>query len=171
MMAYLSFEMILYSCAIGLLAIGAFGLVASRNLFRMVLALVIAEAGVNLLLVLAGYRPDGVAPILGVPQPSPETGLDTATMVDPIPQVLVLTAIVIGVGVQALAVSVLLKLYQAYGTLDVRALREQFELDVAKAAGVAPSGSLEAPAGKRPLPPPIPARGIEGATTLQETAP
>jgi hypothetical protein len=35
-------------------------------------------------------------------------------------------------------------------------LRERFELDLSRAAGIAPPGSQEAPAGERPLPPPIP---------------
>ena len=148
-MIALNFETILATCAIGLLVIGALGLVLSTNLFRMVLALVVAEAGANLLLVLAGYRGGAVAPILGVHDAA-------MPMVDPIPQVLVLTAIVIGVGVQALAVSVLLKIHQSYGTLDIRVLREHFELDVAWAAGMAPAGSREEPAGGRPLPTPIP---------------
>ena len=50
--------------AIGLIAIGIAGIVLSNHLFRMVLALAIAEAGANLLLILAGYRWDAVAPIL-----------------------------------------------------------------------------------------------------------
>ncbi|MEW8683055.1 MAG: NADH-quinone oxidoreductase subunit K, partial [Candidatus Thiodiazotropha endolucinida] len=57
-------ELILYTTAIGLIAIGLAGVVMSSHLFRMVLALVIAEAGANLMLVLAGYRWDAVAPIL-----------------------------------------------------------------------------------------------------------
>ena len=144
-----TFEIILAGGAFGLIVIGLLGLVISSNLFRMVLALVIAEAVANLLLVLVGYRGDGVAPILGVHAPQ-------MPMVDPIPQVLVLTAIVIGVGVQALAVAALVRIYRAYGTLDVRELRERFEFDVTRAAGLSPSGSLDAPVGGRPLPPPIP---------------
>jgi multisubunit Na+/H+ antiporter MnhC subunit len=142
------FETVMYIGAFGLLAIGAAGLVMSSNLFRMVLALVIAEAGANLVLVLSGWRDGAVAPILGVHQVG-------APMVDPIPQVLVLTAIVIGVGVQALAVSALLKIHRIYGTLDVRELRRHLELDICRHAGMAPEGSREAPAGGRPLPPPI----------------
>ena len=149
-MIELDFVTILYCGAIGLLLIGAAGLVMCNNLFRMLLALVIAEAGVNLLLILAGYRGGATAPILGF-------GPAGAPMVDPVPQVLVLTAIVIGVGVQALAVSVLLKIHRIYGTLDVRALRRHLELDICRDAGMAPEGSREAPAGERPLPPPIPA--------------
>jgi multicomponent Na+:H+ antiporter subunit C len=148
-----TFEIILSIGAFGLIAIGLLGMVISSNLFRMVLALVIAEAGANLLLVLVGYRGDAVAPILG-----PYAA--DMPMVDPVPQVLVLTAIVIGVGVQALAVAALVRIYQLYGTLDVRKLRERFGLDVTRAAGLPPTRSLEAPVGGRPLPPPI--SGVEG---------
>jgi len=146
----LTLETIIAVGAIGLVAIGAAGLVLCNNLFRMVLALVIAEAGANLLLILAGYRNGAVAPILGVA----EAGMP---MVDPIPQVLVLTAIVIGVAVQALAVGVLVRVYRVYGTLDVRELKRRFEVDLAKEAGIEPPGSHHEPAGGRPLAP-VPAR-------------
>jgi len=142
----LNFVTILYVGAIGLLLIGAAGLVMCNNLFRMVLALVLAEAGVNLLLILAGYRGDATAPILGFAPAG-------AQMVDPVPQVLVLTAIVIGVGVQALAVAVLVRVYRAYGTLDVRELKILFEFDVAAEKGTETPGSTHEPAGGRPLSP------------------
>jgi multicomponent Na+:H+ antiporter subunit C len=145
----MNFETILYACAIGLVVIGAFGLVLSHHLLRMVLALSVAEAGGNLLLVLAGYRGEAIAPILGYAAPG-------TTMVDPVPQALVLTAIVIGVGVQALAVAVLIRIYRAYGSLDLRILVDRMQGDIAKAAGIPRSTSSHAPAGERPLPP-IPA--------------
>ena len=115
-----SLETILYTGAIGLVVIGAFGLVLSTHLLRMVLALSVAEAGGNLLIVLAGYRGEAVAPILGYAAPG-------MAMVDPVPQALVLTAIVIGVGVQALAVAVLVRIYRAYGTLELRVLVERMQ--------------------------------------------
>ncbi|MGA7981511.1 MAG: NADH-quinone oxidoreductase subunit K [Chromatiaceae bacterium] len=146
MMAF-SLETVLYAGAIGLVAIGVVGLVMGSHLFRMLLALAIAEAGGNLLLVLAGFRGDAVAPIL--------TGAEAARMVDPVPQALVLTAIVIGVGIQALAVGVLMRVYKAYGTLDLRELHLRMEVDIAAAAGIEAPGSLHAPAGERPLPPAV----------------
>jgi multisubunit Na+/H+ antiporter MnhC subunit len=148
-MEYLVFDNIVAACAIGLIGIGLAGLLATRNLFRMVLALALAEAGGNLFLVLAGWRPEAVAPILGVHAPG-------TAMVDPIPQSLVLTSIVIGVGVQALAVAAILRIHRRYGTLDMRELRERFEMEVCDAAEITPPGSRGTPAGKRPLPPPIP---------------
>jgi multisubunit Na+/H+ antiporter MnhC subunit len=142
----LSVETILYLGAVGLIVIGVFGVVVSTHLLRMVLALAVAETGGNLLLVLAGYRPDAIAPIIGYGAPG-------ALMVDPVPQALVLTSIVIGVGVQALAVALLVRVYRAYGTLDLRSLVERMQGDVAQAAGIPRSTSTEAPVGERPLPP------------------
>lgn len=146
-MQLLSAELIFYTGALGLMVIGLVGMVLSRHMFRIVLALAIAEAGANLFLVLAGYRWDAVAPIL-------ENGTTSAPMVDPVPQAMVLTAIVIGVGVQALAVSLLIRARQAYGTLDRGQLAEKMDQDIAARAGVPLPGSLDAPPGDRPLPSP-----------------
>lgn len=140
--------MVLFVGAIGLLVIGVAGMVMSRHLFRMILALAIAEAGANLLLVLAGYRWDAVAPVLLGDAAAPPV------MVDPVPQAMVLTAIVIGVGVQALALSLVIRVRAAYGTLDMRQVRVRMEADLAAAAGVEPPGSQEAPGAARPLPAP-----------------
>jgi hypothetical protein len=52
-------------------------------------------------------------------------------------------------------VALLLRVQRAYGTLDVRELRERMEQEIAEAAGIYPPGSLEAPAGGRPLPPAV----------------
>jgi multicomponent Na+:H+ antiporter subunit C len=138
---------LVFAAAIGLLAIGIAGMVLSRHLFRMILALAIAEAGANLLLVIAGYRWDAVAPIVrGAAEPVP--------MVDPVPQAMVLTAIVIGVGVQALALSLAIRVRSAYGTLDMHEVRTRMEADLAAEAGVTPAASQQAPGGVRPLPAP-----------------
>jgi len=144
---------ILIAGGIGLVAIGAVGMAVSRHLLRLVLALAIAEAGANLLLVLAGYRWDAAAPIL--------TGTVTRPMVDPVPQALVLTAIVIGVGVQALAVALLIRVKEAYGTLDIRELKTRVEQDICGAAGIVPPESANAPVGSQPYP--VPAASRESA--------
>lgn len=118
---------ILLSGAVGLLIIGIGGMILSNHLFRMLLALAIAEAGANLMLVLAGYRWDAVAPIItNITTPVP--------MVDPVPQAMVLTAIVIGVGVQALALTMIIRIRQTYGTLNMRQLKQLLEQDFAHAA-------------------------------------
>jgi len=138
---------LLYGGAIGLIVIGIVGVVTLNNIFRIILALVIAEAGANLLLVIAGYRFDAIAPIL--------TGAaSTQAMVDPVPQAMVLTSIVIGVGIQALALALVIKVYQNYQTLDLREIHQHMQNDINQSSGVISLLSDEQPAGERPLPVP-----------------
>jgi multicomponent Na+:H+ antiporter subunit C len=108
-----------YSAALCLILLGIIGMVISRHMIRIILGLMLLEAGVNLFLITIGYRANAVAPILVDGQ------IPAATMVDPIPQALVLTAIVIGVGVQALALALVVKTYKAYRTLDTQEFAEK----------------------------------------------
>ncbi|MES9854441.1 MAG: cation:proton antiporter subunit C [Candidatus Thiodiazotropha sp. L084R] len=146
-------ELILYTTALGLVVIGLAGVVLSKHLFRTVLALVIAEAGANLMLVLSGYRWEAVAPILIERSEQP-------AMVDPVPQAMVLTAIVIGVGIQALAVSILIRIRQRYTSLDRRDVAEKMDAEIAVTAGIRRDISQDAPLGESPLQP-LPAQSTE----------
>lgn len=139
MNSFFTIEGILYFGAISLSIIGLFGLLVSKNIFRMLLALVIFEAGANLLLVLSGFIRNGIAPIFTENNAG-------AVMNDPVPQALVLTAIVIGVGIQALALALIFKVKKHYGSMDMRTIRSKLEREIAERAGVTPPGSNEAPA-------------------------
>ncbi|MGB5538585.1 MAG: NADH-quinone oxidoreductase subunit K [Gammaproteobacteria bacterium] len=120
---------ILFTGAFGLVLIGILGIVMSTHLVRIVLSIVLLETGANLLLMLSGYRPGAAAPII-------IDGVVPAAMVDPVPQALVLTAIVIGVAVQAFMMTLVLRLRSVYGTLDIRELRGHLERDLAQQAGI-----------------------------------
>ncbi len=111
--------MIYYIAAVGLMLIGLYVLLTKHNLIKMIIGLSIMDTGVNLLLITIGYVKKGTAPIFS------KTGLEPQNMVDPVPQALVLTSIVIGVAVLALALSLAIRLYQHYGTLDMRKIKEQ----------------------------------------------
>jgi len=119
---------ILFSGAFGLVLIGILGIVMSAHLVRIVLSIVLLETGANLLLMLSGYRAGAAAPII-------IDGVIPSSMVDPVPQALVLTAIVIGVAVQAFMMTLVLRLRSVYGTLDIRELRGCLERDLAQEAG------------------------------------
>ena len=119
----------LFTAAFGLVGIGVLGIVTATHLVRIVLSIVLLETGANLLLMLSGYRPGAAAPII-------VDGVIPAAMVDPVPQALVLTAIVIGVAVQAFMMTLVLRLRSVYGTLDIRELRTCLERDLARDAGI-----------------------------------
>ncbi len=103
------------SVGIVLMLIGLYGLMVKSNLIKKIIGLYILEGGVILYFVSVGYRSGASAPIF-------EKGVEK--MVDPIPQALMLTAIVIGICVVALALSMTVKIYEKYQTLDVEELKE-----------------------------------------------
>jgi len=131
--------LIFYVAAVGLMLIGIAGMVLSAHLVRIIFGIVLLEAGANLLLLLATYREGAAAPIF-------VKGEFPAVMADPVPQALVLTAIVIGVGILALTLSLALRVHRAYGTLDICEIRQHMEQDIADAAGIDMPTSSEAPA-------------------------
>lgn len=110
--------MIYYVGALGLIIIGLYITLTKRNLIKIIIGLDLFETGIFILLVCTGYIKGGTAPIFS------KTQLEPSLMVDPIPQALVLTAIVIGVATLALALSLAIRLYRHYGTLDMRKIKE-----------------------------------------------
>lgn len=110
----------IYAMCLVLIFVGVYGIVTKRNVVKIVLGLVIVDYGVNLLLVLIGYRSGGRAPILDRAE---DAASFAAAAVDPLPQALVLTSIVIGLGVLALQVAICIRLYDRFKTFDVTEMR------------------------------------------------
>lgn len=108
-----------YIGAFGLIFIGLFVMMVKHNLIKVIIGLSILDTGVNMFLISVGYISKGTAPIFS------KSTVEAGSMVDPVPQALVLTAIVIGVAVLALALSLAIRLYQHYGVLDLRKIKEQ----------------------------------------------
>ena len=109
--------MIVYTACLVLIAIGLYCIVVKRNLVKIIIGFAIMEYAVNLFFAAIGYRTLGLAPIVvDKAQPVPQT-------VDPLPQALVLTAIVIGLGVTALMIGIAYRLHEKYGTLDIGEIR------------------------------------------------
>ena len=100
-----------------LVAFGLYALLFKRNLIKMVIGITLIEAGVNLFLVMVGYRSGGAAPIYTYANPG-------TSMVLPTPQALTLTSIVIGLATTALLLSFAIFVHRHYGTLDVRKIKE-----------------------------------------------
>lgn len=109
-----------FSLCFVLFLIGIYCIMVKRNLIKIIIGLNIVEYAINLFLILFGYKKDGVAPII-----TSRDLLDAfiKKTVDPIPQALVLTSIVIGLGVLALSIAIAVRLYHKYGTFDVNEMR------------------------------------------------
>jgi len=109
--------MIYYLLSALLFGIGLYGVLVKRNLIKIIIGLTIMEYAIFLFFALIGFRQDATAPIV-------TEGFKDALFVDPIPQALVLTAIVIGLATTALIVSIAVRIYERYGTFDVREIRK-----------------------------------------------
>jgi len=108
--------MSLYVLCFILFAIGIYCLLVKKNLVKKVVGLGIAEYAINLFFILLGYRPGAEAPIL-------DPNRVITDFVDPLPQALILTSIVIGLGVTALMVAIVVRLYEKYKTFDIDEIR------------------------------------------------
>ena len=104
-----------------LILIGLFGALTNRNILRMIVAVTVADTGVKLVIVGVGYMRGRTAPILDSAVAAADA---VARIIDPVPQALVLTAIVIGVGVTALMLAYAYKLYEKKHTLDIAKFTE-----------------------------------------------
>jgi len=96
--------------------IGIYGLSTSKNIIKSIISLNIVQAAVVLLFLSFGNVLDGEIPIISE---------GVSMFVDPLPQALMITAIVIGAAITALALMISIKIFHYYGTLDWRQIIER----------------------------------------------
>ena len=99
-----------------LLMIGFYAVVAKRNLVKKLIGLSLFQAAVFLLYITMGKVDDGTAPIF------PETG--AAIFSNPLPQVLILTAIVVGISTTALGLGIVVRVKEEYGSIEENEIQE-----------------------------------------------
>lgn len=103
-----------YVAVLLLLGIGMYMLIESANLIKKVIGMNIFQTGIFLFFVTTAYVTDANPPLLSQSGP----------YVSPLPHVLILTAIVVGVGLTAVALALLVRIYAEYGTLNEDVLGE-----------------------------------------------
>lgn len=120
-MEYLTLQNIGLVTGFLLILIGLYGALSSKNILRIIVAFTIFDAGLNLVIVALSYMKGRVAPII-----DKTTGVEhlAQKFVDPIPQALVLTSIVIGVGVTGVMLTYALKMFKSRHSLDIHDFKE-----------------------------------------------
>ena len=98
-----------YWVAIALVMIGLYAVMSHANLIKKLLGLGIFQAGVFIFYISLGKMPGGTAPIL-------DPGLSLYS--HPLPHVLILTAIVVGVATTALGLAIVVRINEAYATIN-----------------------------------------------------
>lgn len=89
--------------------VGGFGIINSKNIVKTIISLNIAQTALILIFVFSAREMGSSIPIVDIAE---------ASMVDPVPQALIITAIVIGASTTALALMMSIKIFHYYGTLE-----------------------------------------------------
>jgi multicomponent Na+:H+ antiporter subunit C len=110
-----------YWTAMLLLGIGLYGMLFKRNLVLKVIGINIFQSSIILLWIAAAYKLDGTVPVLdpAIPVENP------ALYMNPLPQTLMLTAIVVGVAITGVAFALLIAIHERFGTLEEDELLER----------------------------------------------
>ena len=110
-----------YIASIFLVVLGLYTICTKKNLIKIVLGLGIIDYGVNMLIVSFGFNDGGTAPIYEMADLL--NGVSPTFFVDPVPQALTLTSIVIGACVDAMALSLVIMIYRKYKTVNADEIR------------------------------------------------
>ena len=99
-----------------LLITGILGIVLSKNMIKKVMALNIINSSIVIIFIYKGSLSGNLAPILTEGQKN---------IVDPVPQALMLTAIVVGICITALALVLIYRMFRLYNTLDITEIEKR----------------------------------------------
>lgn len=107
-----------------LMMIGFYAMIGKNNLVKKLLGLNIFQTAIILFYVSMGVKRGASIPIVDK-YSALKNGVDATTIVNPLPHVLMLTAIVVSVSVTGIALAVLLRIYREYGTLEEDEIMEK----------------------------------------------
>jgi len=116
----LSIHNIVEIAAIGMFFLGFFGIISSRNIIKSVIFIVLMETGVIMFFLSVGVA-NGLLP------PIADHLYEYGNLVDPLPSALMITAIVIGLSVTAINITMLMTLLRKYRTSDWDAVKEAID--------------------------------------------
>ena len=98
-----------YWISIILMMIGFYAMIVKGNLIKKIIGMNIFQGAVFLFYISVAAVKDGTAPILWQ---------ETVLYANPLPHVLILTAIVVSVSVTAVALALIIRIYKEYGTIE-----------------------------------------------------
>jgi multicomponent Na+:H+ antiporter subunit C len=112
----MSGSLYVYWLIFALMMIGLYIVISHGSLVKKLIGLNVFQVSVFLLYISFGKVRDGSAPIV-------KEGIDTYS--HPLPHVLILTAIVVGVATTALGLALVVRIFEAYGSLEEDLLHER----------------------------------------------
>lgn len=108
-----------YWVSILLMLIGFYAIITKENLIKKIIGLNIFQTAIFLFFISLGVVKNGTAPIV-----DPDILLKGYQYVNPLPHVLILTAIVVAVATTAVALSLIIRMQEQYGTIEESEINE-----------------------------------------------
>jgi len=100
-----------------LLMIGFYAVIVKSNLIKKLIGLSIFQSAVFLLYITMSKVDGGTAPIF-------QAGVEDQVFSNPLPQVLILTAIVVGISTTALGIGIVVRIKEEYGSIEEHEIQE-----------------------------------------------
>lgn len=109
-----------------LMMIGFYAMIGKNNLVKKLLGMNIFQTAIILMFISSGVKKGGLIPVLDK-QAALEHGVNSALINNPVPHVLMLTAIVVSVSVTGVALALMQRIYRRYGTLEENEILERMD--------------------------------------------
>ncbi len=106
-----------YLMIVILLAIGIYGMLGKRNLLKKLIGMNIFQTAIFLFFIEGSTKLGATVPVIDA-----QLGTEAARYVNPLPHVLILTGIVVGLSLTGAALAFLIVIYRTYKTLDDRSI-------------------------------------------------
>jgi multicomponent Na+:H+ antiporter subunit C len=114
-----------YWVYIVLMMIGLYGIIAKRNLVKKVIGLNILQTAVILFFISISAKKNATIPIIEHAHDGVHAAVAAAHYINPLPHVLMLTAIVVAVATLGVALALVIRIHQQYHTLEENEILEQ----------------------------------------------
>ena len=109
-----------------LMMVGFYAMIGKNNLVKKLLGMNIFQTAIILMFISSGVKKGGLIPVLDK-QAALERGVNSALINNPVPHVLMLTAIVVSVSVTGVALALMQRIYRRYGTLEENEILEKID--------------------------------------------
>ena len=112
-----------YWMTAALLVIGLYGMIGKRNLAKKLIGMTIFQSAIILFFISGSLKRGATLPIIE----QSRGPVDPGQYVNPLPHVLMLTAIVVSVAIFGIALAFLIRIYREFGTLDEEEVLRQVQ--------------------------------------------
>jgi multicomponent Na+:H+ antiporter subunit C len=115
-----------------LMMIGMYAMIVKNNLVKKIIGMNIFQTAIILFYISSAAKKDATIPIIEHGHGSAHHGIHAADYINPLPHVLMLTAIVVSVATLGVALAIAVKVYQQYNTLEEDEILTQIKLESEK---------------------------------------